>query len=633
MTMIIEDNSQIDAPTLSSPISLSTLKQFTINNVSERLNKIDITSALSHNTPFPRPYTLSHYTFRRRSVTILPNGSLQGGRGSQIASLIDFSFIRSLVAHCYSKMGPPCFDPVSLFLLVLFRYIDNYKYMSKFLEDLHDDDKGRAYRDFAGISKDRIPCAGTFSHFHSRLGGELYNEIFHVLVALFHQLNFISFHLISHDGTLYPTRARYKGCTHFCDQCSCIKVSDIIPKIKNRILYKLNNLAKNNLDSECRVTTDCPSDNFPLDVKKPKIELFAFKLAFADGQQTEEQKNTAHLFGVKQELEKHNLCIITLRSHVTTIDPYDGSITICCPRLPKDTYAKIGVRRDPQNPDKKQYIFGYNAIFSTSVELLLGIELPVAASTIAGNAEEGSILIKNREQLRKYHNCDVIIDIADSKYDTVENYEYIRNDGSIPIIDYNIRNEHLTKDDILKRGYDRKGQPFAPCGLLCRPNGFDNHRERLTFCCFKQCLTLRSKAIQDIQNRYDISSCPHIKKQTGFVKHMYIKDHPRLTNEIPRGSQRYKTIKNLRSASERTNSTLKSDLNILEKPWILNGVRADILTQIAALILLLKRVFSFIERVTFLMWRIQNTDDKALLLKQLQLPHIPQALSSLIQRE
>jgi hypothetical protein len=630
--MVIEDKPQIQAGNLSSPPTISTLQQFTIDNVIERLNKIDVTIALSHNTPFPRPHILSHYTFERRAVTVLPNGSFQGGNCSMAASLIDFSFIRSLVAQCYSKMGPPCYDPVSLVLLDLFRHLDNYQYMSKFLEDLHDEDRGRAYRNFAGIFPDRIPCAATFSHFRIRLGDDLYNKIFHVLVDIFEKLEIISFNIITHDGTLYPTWACYKGCTHFSDQCSCIKVTDIIPKVRNRIISQLNNLPKNKLGSECRVTIECPRDDLPDDAKKPKIELFAFKLAFAESKETAEQKNSAHLFGVKEELDKHNLRIITLRSHITHIDPYDGSITICCPKIPKDTYAKIGVRKDPQNPDKKQYIFGYNAVFSTSVELHLGIELPVAASNIAGNAEEGSLLINNREQLRKYHNCDVNIDIADSKYDIIDNYEYIRNDGSIPIIDYNVRNEHVTKDDLINRGYDQKGQPFAPCGLLCRPNGFDDHRQRLTFCCFKQCLTLRRKAIESIQSGYDLASCPHLQNQTGFVKHMYIKDHPRLTNEIPRGSQRYNTLKNLRSASERINSTLKNDLHILDKPRILNGVRADIHVQIAAIVLLLKRTFSFIERVTLLMWRLEESDDPASL-KKLKLPHVRKSISNFIQIE
>ena len=74
-----------------------------------------------------------------------------------ITSLIDFSFIRSLVADCYSEYGPPCYDPPSLFLLDLFRYIDGYQNMSKFLELLRDNDRGRFYRTHAGILDDIFP--------------------------------------------------------------------------------------------------------------------------------------------------------------------------------------------------------------------------------------------------------------------------------------------------------------------------------------------------------------------------------------------------------------------------------------------------------------------------------------------
>jgi hypothetical protein len=227
------------------------------------------------------------------------------------------------------------------------------------------------------------------------LGENLYNQIFHVLVDIFHQLEMITFNILAHDGTLYPSWARYKGCTYFCDQCDCITVDNVIDKVKNRILYRLDNLSQNNLGSEIRVYTQCPSDRFPEkdkngnEIKKPKIELFAlrgvgsfflyepeaFTLAFADGQPTEEQNNTAVLFKVKENLDKQNLCINTIRSNVSCINLDDDSMTMSCPKLPTDTDAKIGVRRNPQNPNKKQKIFGYNLVLTTSVELHLKIEL------------------------------------------------------------------------------------------------------------------------------------------------------------------------------------------------------------------------------------------------------------------
>jgi len=608
------------------------LEKFTINNISKKLNKINFKVSLSHQKPFPNTSLLSHYKFKKQFVKIFPDGSVQGGYPKMITSLIDFSFIRSLVADCYSTKGPPCYDPPSLFLLDLFRYMDGFHNMHHFCQMLQDKDRGRSYRHLAGISIKNIPCEATFTNFRDRLGPARYNEIFHVLVDIFHQLHMITFKILTHDGTLYPSWARYKGCTYFCDQCSSITVKNVIGKIRNRILYRLNNLSNNNLGSEVRVYTQCPSQRFPEDVKKPKIELFAFRLAFSDGQSTEEQRNTAILFGVEDELARQHLCINTIRSNVSSVNPDDGSITIQCPKLPKDTDARIGVRRDPKNPDRKEKIFGYNLVLSTSVELHLKIELPVALTNIAGNAEEGSQLIPNKEQIHNHHQCQVHIDIADAKYDITTNYEYIRGKGSIPIIDYNPRNEDLSKQALKSRGYDQKGWPFAPCGLLTRPNGFDKKHQRLTFCCFKQCLKLKHKALKDLQTRYDIAHCPHIKNQTGFTKHMYLKEHPRLVNEIPRGTKRYDTFKKLRPASERSNSTIKEDLKILDKPRVLNAKRATILAQIAAIILLLKRAFSFIVRTTCQIRKLYKSKDPALK-ERLKPPFIPKSIRNIIQLE
>jgi len=91
---------------------------------------------------------------------------------------------------------------------------------------------------------------------------------------------------------------------------------------------------------------------------------------------------------------------------------------------------------DPEEPTTqtagKPSIF--NQIFG------LGLELPVACSTIAGNAQEGKHYIVNREQILRYHGKTSKIDLADAKYDEHDNYKFSRAHGAIPIIDYNPRN-------------------------------------------------------------------------------------------------------------------------------------------------------------------------------------------------
>ena len=212
-----------------------------------------------------------------------------------ITSLVDFSFIRSLVASRYSAYGPPPYDPASLFLLDLFSYFGGDKNMTDFLSILQDKDQGRAYRTYAGICMGNIPCEGTLSIFRCRIGETLYNEIFHVLVNIFHQLEMITFKVLSVDGTLYATWARYRGCCYFDRGCKFINVPQVIEKVRNRILYRLNNLAHDNFGSESRVYVECRSDRFPCHIKKPKVEVFAFRLAFCYGEPTKEQQNTAIL--------------------------------------------------------------------------------------------------------------------------------------------------------------------------------------------------------------------------------------------------------------------------------------------------------------------------------------------------
>jgi len=113
---------------------------------------------------------------------------------------------------------------------------------------------------------------------------------------------------------------------------------------------------------------------------------------------------------------------------------------------------------------------------------------------------------------------------------------------------------------------------------------------------------------------------------------MAIKEFPRLINEIPRGSKRYLLIKKLRSASERSNSSLKEDLKILDKPRVLKGSRANILAQMAAIVLLLKRAFSFIGRITNQIRKLLHSNDPAIK-EKLKFPSIPKSIHNIIQLE
>lgn len=78
-----------------------------------------------------------------------------------------------------------------------------------------------------------------------------------------------------------------------------------------------------------------------------------------------------------------------------------------------------------------------------------------------GNAVDGAKLRKNQEQIASHHQCPVAVDIADSKFDSTKNFDYIRVRDSIPIIGHNPRSEKLSKEALLERSCDQNEGPFA----------------------------------------------------------------------------------------------------------------------------------------------------------------------------
>jgi len=593
--------------------------------VIRKLNEIRIAINLKYQQPFPksRSRLLSYYGYVPRRIKINPSREIAGGLARFVTSLIDFSFVRSVCASAYSSRGGHAYDPVSLFLLELFRYLEKFPDLKTFLSTVRDEEKGKHYRLYAGISLSHIPCEADFTHLKDRLGEGLYIEISQVLVEIVRLLGFLSFNILSTDGTLFPSYSHYKGCTYFCEECKSIEFKGLIENVRRRILYKLQDPNRLSLGREINVRVDCPSTRFPEEIPKPKVQLLTLSLKIAD---PEKPNPFNKIFRVEEELKAHGLNVIVrkINFHSIRIDQID-SFFFRCPKLPSDKEARIGVRRNPKNPDKVEKIFGYNAIITTSIELSLGLELPVGCLTISGNAEEGNQFIPLKEQLSGHHP-HTKIDLADAKYDELHNYQHSRTTGSIPLIDYNVRNEDVSLEGLKQRGYDRNGWPFAPCGVLCRPNGFDYQFQRATFSCQRQCVFSNESRLKEYSQ-----SCPFFINYHGFIKHMSIKQHPRLITEIIRGTPRYQELRSLRPASERTNSTAKEDLDILSKPRVRGLKRAAILSQFTLMAILLKRAAQFIIKVTLAVRkeRIKNPHGFVII----RGPKIPKFIFNLVQRE
>ena len=601
-----------------------------MGSIIKKLNRIHVDINSKYNRPFPKPriFWLSEYSYQRRYIKIHPDGRIVGGLSRFVSSLVDFSFLRSIVAHKYKVLGF-AYDPVSLFLLELFRYLEKYPDMKTFVHTVRDRERGKHYRLYAGIKYPHLPCEATFTNLKDRLGEELYNQIFHVLVEVAELLGFLTYKILATDGTLFPTNARYKGCTYFCSECEFIEFKGIIENVRRRILYRLNNPEKIVPGKEIRIRVECPSPNFPPDVQRPKVEVLTLSLEEAN---PEKPSIFNQIFGLKEKLQNAGLDLVAKRGVLTKIVTGDNtesdSFFFRCPKLPSDMDARIGVRRNPQNPNKKQKIFGFDAIIDTSIELTLGIELPVACTTIAGNAEEGRHYVTNKKQILEHHGKTSKIDIGDGKYDELHNYEFSRANGAIPIIYYNPRNENLTTAALKERGYDQNGWPYAPCGILTRPNGFDSNCQRASFSCRRQCLS--SKEPRIIEYAQD---CPHWINYHGFTKHMSLRQFPRLITELIRGTYRYRKLKALRSASERMNSSAKDDFCILTKPKIRGLKSAGVVAQRAVIVVLIKRIARFIVKVTLAFrQKIQNNKSPPQRIL-IPAPKVPTFIHNLIQRE
>ncbi len=252
---------------------------FSIRETSRKMQKINLQINLRSQRSFPKPKEklLSFYEYKGAKIRIKKR-KLVGGLPRLIWCLVDFSFIRSLVADAYSSEGGPCY--MILYLLFFLIYSGTFLgyTMKDFCDILEDKYQGASYRYYTGISNYRIPCEADFSNLRVRIGKERYNEILHVLVEILYLLGLVSFNIISIDGTLFPSNSRYKGCNRFCEECSAIPVEKLSARLKQKILYRLENPSKIKLGQEMRIFVTCPSDKFPKERYSQRSKSYLFAL-------------------------------------------------------------------------------------------------------------------------------------------------------------------------------------------------------------------------------------------------------------------------------------------------------------------------------------------------------------------
>jgi hypothetical protein len=262
-----------------------------------------------------------------------------------------------------------------------------------------------------------------------------------------------------------------------------------------------------------------------------------------------------------------------------------GELWACCPKVPSDLEARVGYHIDNKAPHQKELVFGDLQQKTTNIHVELGLELPVGTSTYPANVPGGTHFPEHRAKVAIPCRSQQI-ELADAAYDAVENYRGIRDWGGIPIIAYHPRREDLSPEALLARGYDVHGTPYAPCGRLCRSNGYDYQSDSRQYVCGLQCP-------QEERTR-----CPHGQKVRGYTHRMSFAEYPRLIGPIQRGTETWKILYAVRTASERTNSY---DQEVIDhgRPPKLRGLQAlRFLGAIRTVAHLLRRAFQFVLDVT-----------------------------------
>jgi hypothetical protein len=430
---------------------------------------------------------------------------------------------RSLCAGTYGTRGGHCYDPASLLFLEVAATVDGYPDYASFCGDLDQADKGRCYRELAGLDE-AIPGQDSFSNFRKRVGHSVVDHTIAIMVQLFTDFGLIKGEILSTDGQLEPTYSRFKGCAYACPDCQELPIDEA----------SRHELAEQLQSGSQRLEMLCP---FPEvvdkvrqataktgDPKDPQVPLLEVEPLPPDQISSKSHPKLAALLGVPQD----QLPPVRLKWSHLSLSP-SGELRARCPKVPSDLDAGVGYHVDTQNPGQKERVFGYLHLKTTDHHPVFTLELPLGNSTYAAGTDEGTEFIGHRSALA----LPVLpgqIQLGDSANDQIANYHWVHDPGGIAVFDYNRRNEHLDPEALLNRGYDQHGTPYAPCGRLCRSNGDDYQAQSRQYVCGLQCPPKEQQ------------HCPHRHGVLGYGHRMTFRDHPRLIGPIRRGSQQWQHL-------------------------------------------------------------------------------------------
>jgi hypothetical protein len=311
---------------------------------------------------------LSHSTFTPRPIGLTCEGDIEGGRSWLLGATIDCSFTRAICAPHYGVRGGPCYDPASLVVLEVAAKVDQYVDYAHFCGDLHHMDTGRRYRELAGLHA-HGPGQDDFCHFRARVGDEVVHTTMAVMVELLRTFGLITGKLLSTDGQLEPTYARYKGCAYACEGCQPFPVD---AEGQHALRDQLHRGAT-------RLQVTCPFPEVVATVREatakqgnlrtPQVTLIEIAHVPDGAASTTDCQQVATLLGLPED---HVPPVRLTGCHVSR-GP-QGELLGSCPKVPADLDAKVGYHRDTKDPSKTERVFGSLHQTTTAINQALGLE-------------------------------------------------------------------------------------------------------------------------------------------------------------------------------------------------------------------------------------------------------------------
>jgi hypothetical protein len=192
-----------------------------------------------------------------------------------------------------------------------------------------------------------------------------------------------------------------------------------------------------------------------------------------------------------------------------------------------------------------------------------GRDFPVHTLMPGGNVSDHTLSLESFDRLLKIieeHALDMQIGIfcGDGHHDTNAHYYYFEEKGVVPIIPLSEKSKnacpHLLNDRPPR--LDEDGVPLCPGGRRMRRHQYDKKKKTHVYAC-----PAKPPKRKNGKYGYEFNEdlCPlkqNCKPESSLGPFFYIRsaENPRFFPPVPRDSQKYKDIMNLRSGSERVNA-------------------------------------------------------------------------------